>query len=160
MNVQREGDGDKPMRVMDGRVTKNDAMIRDGNLKKNKKSPRFEAIKTSDATSPRRRQATGYGRGGFWLRPWQREWRLRRRRRSQVLGVFSQTTKKQCLHISSRFTSNTNATDSHSPLDSSADLLPIAVWSAEIWTSDKKHKDVSLSYDVLALFFFSKCSEI
>lgn len=78
-------------------------------------------------------------------------------------GCIQSDDRKHCLCISSRSTSNTNATDSHSPPDSSADLLPIAVWSAEIWTSDKKHKDVSLCSDVLALFFFfffSKCSEI
>lgn len=69
-------------------------------------------------------------------------------------GCIQSDDRKHCLRISSRSTSNTNATDSHSPLDSSADLLPIAVWSAEIWTSDKKHKDVSLSSDVLTLFFF------
>lgn len=71
-------------------------------------------------------------------------------------GCIQSDDKKHCLRISSRSTSNRNATDSHSPLDSSADLLPIAVWSTEIWTSDKKHEDVSLSSDVLVLFFFSQ----
>lgn len=45
--------------------------------------------------------------------------------------------------------------DSHSHPGLSADLFPLTVSSAEIWTSDKKYKeDVSLSGAVLAPLLF------
>lgn len=51
---------------------------------------------------------------------------------------------------------HTNRTDSHSHPGWSSDLFPFTVSSAEIWTSDKKHKeDTSLSCVVLARLFVS-----
>lgn len=110
------------------------------------------------------RQFPNYGRAGYWslLKMGQCEWRPFHRGGDGDDGWFfthnvsGTAVINGCVRLLQLSHTHTSVADSHSHTGPSADLFPLALSSAEIWTSDKMYKqDVSLSCTLLVLLLFS-----